>query len=111
MVDRVKKWLADGKTVRIFTARMTGHGMPLIGGGTEDVLTPIQQWCKKHIGVVLEVTNMKDFGMIELWDDRCVQVEINTGIPVALSKLDKIPSGTDGASKKAEGIRSNRGKS
>jgi len=27
----------------------------------------------------LEVTNVKDFAMIELWDDRCKQVIINTG--------------------------------
>lgn len=86
MVDRVKKWIADGKTVKIFTARMHGHGMALIGGGVADVKTPIEQWCLKHIGKVLEVTNAKDFGMIELWDDRCVQVEANTGIPVASCK-------------------------
>lgn len=86
MVDRVKAWLAAGKTVKIFTARMHGHGMALIGGGVADVKTPIEQWCLKHLGQVLEITNCKDFGMIELWDDRCVQVEANTGIPVASCK-------------------------
>lgn len=86
MVERVKNWLANGRTVKIFTARMHGHGMALIGGGVEDVKTPIEQWCLKHIGQVLEVTNSKDFGMIELWDDRCVQVEANTGTPVASCK-------------------------
>jgi hypothetical protein len=89
MVDRVKQWLAQGKTVKIFTARMHGHGMPIVGGGFEDVVTPIEAWCKKHIGQVLEVTNVKDFGMIELWDDRCVQVEANTGLPVASCKNRK----------------------
>lgn len=89
MVDRVRGWLLQGKEVRIFTARMHGHGMPLIGGGVADVKTPIQQWCQKHLGTVLEVTNSKDFGMIELWDDRCVQVEANTGIPVASCKARK----------------------
>lgn len=86
MVDRVKAWLDEGKTVKIFTARMHGHGMALIGGGVADVKTPIEQWCLKHIGQVLECTNAKDFGMIELWDDRCIQVEANTGIPVASCK-------------------------
>jgi hypothetical protein len=81
MVERVTKWLSEGKTVKIFTARMHGHGAPLIGGGTEDVVTPIQEWCLKHIGMVLPITNVKDFGMIELWDDRCVQVVMNQGIP------------------------------
>ena len=80
MLDRVKVWLAQGITVKIFTARMHGHGAPLIGGGTEDALTPIQEWCLEYIGVQLEVTNKKDFGMVELWDDRCVQVIPNTGI-------------------------------
>lgn len=89
MLDRVKQWLADGKNVKIFTARMHGHGMPLIGGGVADVKSPIEEWCIKHIGQKLEVTNCKDFGMIELWDDRCIQVESNTGIPVASCKARK----------------------
>lgn len=89
MVNRVKAWLAAGKNVKIFTARYHGHGMPLIGGGEADVKTPIEEWCRKHIGQVLDITNAKDFGMIELWDDRCVQVEANTGIPVASCKARK----------------------
>ena len=39
----------------------------------------IKRWCKQHIGRELEVTNVKDFGMIELWDDRAIQVKKNTG--------------------------------
>jgi len=27
------------------------------------------------------VTNVKDFDMVELWDDRCVSVITNVGIP------------------------------
>lgn len=83
MVDRVRGWLASGKRVKIFTARMHGHGQPLVGGGVEDALTPIQSWCFLHLGQVLEVTNVKDFEMIALWDDRAVQVESNVGTPVA----------------------------
>jgi len=82
MLNRVKKWLAAGKTVKVFTARVHGHGAALIGGGVADARTPIEKWCMEHIGVALEVTNIKDFGMIELWDDRAVQVEVNTGIPI-----------------------------
>lgn len=86
MVERVKQWLAKGKCVKIFTARMHGHGVPVLGGETPnartDALTPIQEWCKKHIGEVLPVTNVKDFGMVELWDDRAIQVIPNTGIPI-----------------------------
>lgn len=89
MLERVRNWLAAGKTVKIFTARMHGHGMPIIGGGVEDAKTPIEDWCVKHLGVKLEITNVKDFGMIELWDDRAIQVESNTGIPVASCKARK----------------------
>lgn len=44
-----------------------------------DIITPIQDWCEEHIGVRLEVTDRKDFGMTELWDDRAVQIIPNTG--------------------------------
>lgn len=86
MVERVKRWLDSGKRVKIFTARMHGHGLLDEKGDPIDVRTPIEQWCLRHLGTILEVTNCKDFGMIELWDDRCVQVISNEGIPVASSK-------------------------
>ena len=73
MLERVKAWLAEGREVRIFTARMFQHGFG------NDALTPIQRWCEEHVGQVLEVTCVKDFSMLELWDDRCVQVIANTG--------------------------------
>ena len=79
MVERVKQWLADGVTVKIFTARVA------FPSNTEFVETQtafIQDWCEKHIGARLPVTCMKDFAMSELWDDRCVEVEINTGKPM-----------------------------
>lgn len=74
MVRRVKAWLMDGQDVRIFTARVHDKDV--------SVLRPIQKWCIEHIGVALPVTNAKDFQMIELWDDRAVEVATNTGIPV-----------------------------
>ena len=45
-------------------------------------IIPQERWCEEHIGARLEVTATKDFEMIELWDDRCVQVIMNTGIPI-----------------------------
>lgn len=74
MVERVKRWLAEGKEVRIFTARV------YMDNGSQKAF--IQDWCEQHIGQRLEVTNVKDYGMIEIWDDRAVQVEFNTGKPV-----------------------------
>lgn len=88
MVERVCNWLEQGREVRIFTARVGRTGKVTILGGKddEDFATGqrklIQEWCLKHIGIVLEVTATKDFGMIELWDDRCVQVIPNTGNPI-----------------------------
>jgi hypothetical protein len=69
MVERVKQWLGEGKTVKIFTARAT----------TKSAIPFIRKWCKKHLGVALEVTSIKDQGMIELWDDRAIQVIKNKG--------------------------------
>lgn len=69
MAARVRKWLAEGREVRIFTARAS----------VPDQVAPVESWCAFHFGVVLKVTNVKDFAMVELWDDRAVQVEPNTG--------------------------------
>ncbi len=80
MVDRIKGWLAEGYEVRIVTARMAGQR---VGIDPEQTKELIQQWLVDVAGLPpLECTCMKDFGMIQLWDDRAVQVIPNTGIPV-----------------------------
>lgn len=43
----------------------------------------IQDWTEKHLGARLTVTCVKDLHMIELWDDRAVQVVVNTGRTLA----------------------------
>ena len=73
MVDRVKAWLAKGIEVRIFTARVS------IPEHVRYVVPVIEAWCLKHIGRVLPVTCQKDYQMLRLYDDRAVQVEMNTG--------------------------------
>lgn len=77
MVDRVKRWLAEGRDVRIFTARIFSN--------PKTAVPPIERWCEEHLGVKLLVTCVKDFEMIELWDDRAVQVEKNTGRAIGYS--------------------------
>lgn len=73
MLARVKQWLDDDLVdVRIFTAR----------ANDPDQVPVVVEWCVQHIGVELVVTATKDFAMIALWDDRCVQVEPNTGKPI-----------------------------
>lgn len=79
MVERVKRWLAQGLEVRIFTARVFVGGDDNRAASVEAVREAIDKWAIEHIGVRLPVTNVKDYGMVELYDDRCVQVEANTG--------------------------------
>lgn len=78
MVDRVKRWISEGREVRIFTARVSP---PSVNDDEmlDAILKAISEWCFKHIGTRLAVTCIKDYHMLELWDDRAVQVEKNTG--------------------------------
>jgi pyruvate-formate lyase-activating enzyme len=73
MVDRIKVWLGQGLEVRIVTARAFN--------ASADEISAIQDWTEAHIGHRLPVTCMKDYGMIQLWDDRAVRVVENTGQP------------------------------
>lgn len=70
MVERVRRWIRKGTRVKIFTARVA-----------QPDFDPkyIHAWLAKLDIQPLEVTNVKDMHMIELWDDRAVRVERNTG--------------------------------
>ena len=86
MMKRVKSWIAQGIRVKIVTARAC----------EADGIPPVRAWLKKQGLPALEVTNEKDFGMIELWDDRAIQVIPNTGRPVlngTLANRPKAPVG------------------
>lgn len=74
MVLRVRQWLKDGVEVRIVTARYRPEDL-----NNDLTVENIQRWCLRHLGTILQVTNAKDFMMRELWDDRAVTVEANTG--------------------------------
>lgn len=82
MVQKVKDWLEAGYHVKIFTARISHDGTPARQRDAAHALLAIQDWCLKHIGQILPVTNEKDYGMIVLYDDRCRQVQDNTGIVI-----------------------------
>lgn len=73
MLARVKKWIAEGHTVKIFTARASSPKQ----------VEAIREWLGSCGLPDLEVTNVKDLNMIELWDDRCVQVTTNLGEPIS----------------------------
>lgn len=80
MVERVKDWLSQGIEVRIFTARVYAPAWNVARAEEADMATTaIQAWCLKHIGQMLPVTCTKDYAMVNLYDDRCQQVEPNTG--------------------------------
>jgi hypothetical protein len=77
MLARVKRWIARGVTVKILTARMS-----CAPHERDAARTAIQDWLEKYNLPRLEVTNQKTFGMMELWDDRAIQVERDMGRPV-----------------------------
>lgn len=72
MLERVKQWITEGKEVRVLTAR--AH--------SKENIKVVREWLDKNGLPEVGVTNKKDFQMIELWDDRCVQVIPNTGMSV-----------------------------
>lgn len=90
MVERVKRWLDAGEDVRIFTARVWPIGsadatnLSIIEriSQAHDQADRIFRWCEEHLGRRLPVTCVKDYEMIALWDDRAIQVELNTGRPI-----------------------------
>lgn len=82
MVERVKEWLDRGKDVRIFTARVYGLQNTYNTARrreAEIACNAIDTFCLENFGRILPVTCTKDYGMVELWDDRAVQVVPNTG--------------------------------
>lgn len=81
MKERVLEWIRQGHKVKILTARAS----------VPEGIAPVQQWLEKHGFPPLEVTNQKDFLMLELWDDRAVQVVHNTGKAIVRPKLNSKP--------------------
>lgn len=79
MVERVRNWLSLGILVKIMTARMAVDTVE----EAEAMEILIQTWLREECGLpALECTCAKDYAMIELWDDRAVRVERNTGQPI-----------------------------
>jgi hypothetical protein len=71
MVKKVKRWLEQGTTVKIFTAR----------ANTPECIPHIRAWLDKHgLEGVKEITATKDMATSEIHDDRAFSYKINTGI-------------------------------
>lgn len=87
MVERIKFWLSEGWEVRIFTARVS----PAPGADIANFRAVLYNWLL-DAGLPawsLRATNVKDFEMVELWDDRAVTVEANTGKALAPSNITR----------------------
>lgn len=85
MARRVLEWITGKIEVRIFTARVSHDGTTDRMADAAQAREAIKKWCKRHLGLELPVTNVKDYAMLELWDDRAIQVRRNTGEPVGES--------------------------
>lgn len=77
MLARVRRWIEEGREVRVFTARASDP----------EQVPHVRSWLDALGLQAVGVTNVKDFSMVELWDDRCVQVEPNTGIAYGPSRI------------------------
>lgn len=69
MMVLVRKMINSGIRIKIFTARAEDP----------EQIPVIKKWLKANNLPELEITNKKDFNMQRLYDDRCIQVEKNTG--------------------------------
>ena len=104
MVARVRAWIAEGREVRIVTARVglqfqvgTRDQKKLVHSGVREnfcrvtrepfsdlmMVSAIHDHLDRHGLPPLAVQCHKDVDMIELWDDRAVQVVPNTGRTLA----------------------------
>lgn len=75
MVERIKRWWADGYEVRIMTARVAS-----VAPDRDQNRAIIEAWCERHLGAKVPVTAEKDYAMVALWDDRAIGVRPNTGM-------------------------------
>ena len=69
MLDKVKRWIKDGKKVKILTARATD----------KKAIPAIRKWLTANGLPNLEITNKKDHDMTALYDDKAIQVKKNKG--------------------------------
>jgi hypothetical protein len=76
MVRRVRKWLKQGHTVQIFTARVYSGLNPFAVWQFYQAWT---LWSSRQFGQVLPVTSEKEPDVDMWYDDRAVGVEHNTG--------------------------------
>ena len=127
MVERIKALNAEGKKVKILTARVSprdevetktnpyregnlciqdSDSMPWALKDRWTAKEFIQEWCYRNLDFVPEITHEKDYLMLELYDDRVKQVIPNTGIlvedlfNVLKEAIDKLSDKSEGGQQK-----------
>lgn len=101
MCDLARKLHGEGKTIKIFTARVAPRKDKSEEGKAKAC---IEKWCEANLGFVPPITYEKDSLMETLYDDRTVQVIPNTGIEVeeaARQAVEHKPNTNDPADVKA----------
>lgn len=91
MIERMQEWWVKRQEVRIFTARCyplmyvpLSYSPDWVPCNYEQQIAKqaveaIRHWCNTHLGRYYAITCVKDYSMWQLWDDRAVQIEQNTG--------------------------------
>lgn len=74
MLERVREWVRKGVRVKILTARVNPTNPD-----AREAYHLIKKWLARYGLGDLEIVYAKDRDMVELWDDRAIQVEHNTG--------------------------------
>ncbi len=79
MIALLRKYIEEGKEVKIFTARVSTNGT--IHSIYDAVVARhfIHKWCEKNIGRKIDVVSVKDFRMRLLYDDSVIRVKTDTG--------------------------------
>lgn len=93
MIERMRVWVQHNIDVRMMTARMPlpGQTMKCLVTGRHwsyaEMNVVIGNWSERLVGKRLIGTCIKDFYMVELWDDRAIQMVPNTGRTLAEEHL------------------------
>lgn len=88
MAERVVRWIEEGHEVVIFTSRLAFKNIDRARFELE-----LAVWSKRHFGKELTATCIKEPSFKEIWDDRAVAVEQDTGR--RLSNNSKLERDTD----------------
>lgn len=78
IVMRLKQYIAAGKNCKIFTARVAPHP-DVENFNMADRAEQLRDWCEAQGLPRLDVVCIKDAYMEEIWDDKAVSIEPNTG--------------------------------